>query len=95
MADYPRLAAMELIRERLCADEAGGVEFPNGQSLAVDRPCVLLYVPNAGRAELTVADPTQREPDLSLELAGAVRASLGVSLPRGEYAGSSVRVTIR
>ncbi len=73
---------------------AGGVRFPDGQEVAADRPCLLLYRREGGRAVLTVADPRQQEPRLALTLRGPVAATVAVSLPQGEYAGSSLSLTV-
>lgn len=74
--------------------EAGEICFPDGQTLAVDRPCLVLYQHKAGRAALTVADPQQREASLTVTLRGRVTAEVGIALPQREYAGSSLMFVV-
>ncbi|HEY3376280.1 MAG TPA: polysaccharide lyase family 8 super-sandwich domain-containing protein [Armatimonadota bacterium] len=72
----------------------GALTFPDGQHIAVDRPCVLLYRPDDAQAQFTLADPRQREDALTLSLSGLLCATVGVSLPQQEYAGSSITLTV-
>jgi chondroitin AC lyase len=74
--------------------EPGKVAFPDGQRIAVDRPCILLYHPADGRAALTVAQPAQEAGMLALRLDGLLVTAVSVSLPAWEYAGSSVTVVV-
>ncbi|MHB9132418.1 MAG: polysaccharide lyase family 8 super-sandwich domain-containing protein [Armatimonadota bacterium] len=69
--------------------EPGVVVFPDGQQIGVDTPCILLYHPGTEGATLTVAQPAQREGMLKLQLKGRITTTVSVSLPTGEYAGSS------
>lgn len=74
--------------------QPGEAAFPDGQRLAVSLPCVVLYHPQpGGGVRLTVAQPAHRGGEVTFRLAGAVTATVGVSLPVREYAGSSVTVT--
>jgi chondroitin AC lyase len=71
--------------------EPGDVTFPDGQGIAVDRPCVFLYQPAGdGRLVFTLAQPEQREGLITLRLHGTRCGTLGASLPVGPYAGSSL-----
>ena len=73
--------------------EPGAVTFPDGQRVAVDRPCIVLYHPRRdGAAELTVAQPEQRDGLIAFRLDGRLRAAVAVSLPSGTHAGSSMSV---
>lgn len=74
--------------------QPGALAFPDGLQLAVDRPCILLYHPQAdGRMVFTLAQPEQLDGLITLSLAGRAKAVIGVSLPVREYAGSSVTLT--
>lgn len=64
------------------------VTFPDGQRIAADRLCILLYHPRNG-VTLTVAQPEQQDGLLTLTLSGPITDRISVSLPAGEYAGSS------
>ncbi|MHB9110360.1 MAG: polysaccharide lyase family 8 super-sandwich domain-containing protein [Armatimonadota bacterium] len=66
----------------------GEVAFPDGQRIAADRPCILLYHPR-NRVTLTVSQPERLDGLLTLFLAGPVTDTISISLPAGEYAGSS------
>ncbi len=68
--------------------EPGAVTFPDGQRIAVDRPCILLYHPGPSTV-FTVAQPEGGDGLVTLRLAGPITATLGVSLPTGDYAGAS------
>jgi chondroitin AC lyase len=75
--------------------EPGAVDFPDGQRIAVDRPCILLYRPCAdGRRALTLAQPEQLEGLLTVRLSVPKPVSASVSLPVGEYAGSSLTLIL-
>jgi chondroitin AC lyase len=65
----------------------GAVTFPDGQCIAVERPCIVLYHPGPATV-FTVAQPEGGEGLLTLNLSGPVTANLGVSLPTAEYAGA-------
>jgi len=66
----------------------GEVAFPDGQRIAADRPCILLYHPQDG-VTLTITQPEHETGLLTLTLAGPVTDRIAISLPPGEYAGSS------
>lgn len=71
----------------------GTLTFPDGQQIGVDLPCILLYHPRAdGGATLTLAQPEQRDGVITLILTGHIAATLSISLPPREYAGSSLTV---
>ena len=73
--------------------EPGTVAFPDGQQLEIDRSCIMLYHPKPdGAVELTIAQPEQREGLITIRLTGRRQAAVGISLPAGEYAGSSQTV---
>jgi chondroitin AC lyase len=72
----------------------GSLVFPDGQQVRVDTPCILLYRREAGRAILTLADPTQQQARVTVTLSGPVTATVDLQLPVREYAGSSVTVGI-
>jgi len=83
----------EALRGHVVFYEPGNVEFPDGQRIGVDQPCILLYRPLPDRSvELTLAQPEKREGLLSLNLEGLLQGTLAVSLPRHPCAGSSQTV---
>jgi len=71
----------------------GAITFPDGQQLGVDLPCIVLYHPHVdGSITLTLAQPEQRDGMITLTLSGHISTMLSLSLPPGEYAGSSLTV---
>ena len=87
--------------------EPGRFELRPGLGAEVSRPCALLARGGGKDLELSVADPTQREPSLELDLAGRYegagaafdaatgRTRVTIRLPAGGMAGSTVGVTLR
>ena len=76
--------------------EPGEVTFPDGQRIAVDRRCILLYHPESdGGVTITVAQPEQLDGVVTFTLRGLRNCTMGVTLPRREYAGSSQTVMWR
>jgi chondroitin AC lyase len=69
--------------------EPGGIEYAPGKTVAVSQPCLLMVDSSGGRAQVTVADPTQKLESLDVTVEGVRHA---VPLPRGGEAGKSVRV---
>jgi len=82
----------------------GELAVPEGVTLHVDRPCVLMWRQVGAASLLTVADPTQAQPQVIARLSrpyagrGAAITAAGtqvvVDLPRGDYAGQSVAVLL-
>jgi chondroitin AC lyase len=99
ISNTPRLQAVWHAGERrghAVFYEPGEVSFPDGQRIASDRRCVLLYHPKpTGEVALTVAQPEQLAGVVTLTCAGRSTTTLGVTLPLREYAGSSQTLTWR
>jgi chondroitin AC lyase len=75
--------------------EPGMVDFPDGQRIAVDRPCILLYrTAKDGRRVLTLAQPEQQDGLITIRLTGTCPATATLSLPVREYAGSSISLIL-
>ncbi len=74
--------------------EAGAVEFPDAQSLAVNAPCIVLYRPVEGRIDLTLADPAGQAAAVTVKLSRPDSLSLTVPLPQHEHAGAAARLTV-
>ncbi len=75
--------------------EPAAASFPDGLEIWADRPCILIYRPgDDGKVSLTLADPSQKEPSVSLRLRGPLAMAVEFSLPQAEYAGASVTLTL-
>ncbi len=75
------------------------IQFPDGQHIATNRPCILLYHPPLDHREgrsisLTVAQPQQQHGSLTLSLTGPIAAHLTLPLPTGDHTGASQTITL-
>ncbi len=99
VANRPSLQAVWDGRERhgqAVFYEPAAVTFPNGQRIAVDRPCILLYRPEgSGGDSITLAQPEHNNGMITLTFGGRREGCLAVTLPEQHQAGSSVTLSWR
>jgi chondroitin AC lyase len=78
-----------LKRVEVVFHQPGALSFGEGRSIAVDRPCVLMFEELNGR--LTIADPTQLLKEITVTLDGK---ETKLMLPAGAMAGSTLTVVL-
>ncbi len=87
LANTTALQAVQLNGLLLTVFHAPGTVTAAGHTLAADHPCLLLL--DLAAPHVTVADPTQQLPALTLTLDGK---AVDITLPRGAHAGQSLLV---
>jgi chondroitin AC lyase len=65
--------------------QPGSLTFDTGKTLAVDKPCLVLL--NENKNQVTIADPTQKQTDVTVTLNGKATK---YTLPSGPLGGSSL-----
>ena len=109
LSNSPNLQALSVPDRRLvqCVFYAAGVlEIPGGQSIRVDRPCMVMLRSNGDLVHFSIADPTQALQQVQVRLEGRYAGGgsytgaenstvMTVDLPRDEFAGKSVQVVLR
>ncbi|MBF0244262.1 MAG: hypothetical protein HQL31_03185, partial [Planctomycetes bacterium] len=74
--------------------QPGQISFPDGQVIAADRPCALIYKGANPKAVVTLGQPAEEEGMLRLELSGPLAMSAGIPFPGGSRAGMSVTIEL-
>jgi len=73
---------------------AGEVTITPGQTVQVDKKCIVLVDESKNPVEVTVAHPENLSPIVEVALFGGINDILYFNLPTGRYAGSSLTLTV-